>query len=210
MVLRLNGTDSILPGANRNNEIDIWKAASQQGIAPPLLYSDEHNRFLVSTCIDNHLPSHPPLNEAFTNQAFDLLKRCHKLNVAAPNINYASHIEHYWQIIKTKDQSPNHALHQQRKPMQSTLKALLRANTPTGPCHHDLVIANFVGTPNRLYLIDWEYAARGLLVMDYAALSTEWNIDDTTVLARTGIRPELLTKAKALYGYLCKLWQELT
>ena len=59
--------------------------------------------------------------------------------------------------------------------------------------------------PERLYLIDWEYAANGLQIMDYAALATEWQIDDATILAKTDFNPESLTKAKALYQYLCAL-----
>jgi len=73
-----------------------------------------------------------------------------------------------------------------------------------------LVVANFVGSSERLYLIDWEYAARGLLLMDYAALGVEWGIDDAVITNQTGIEAELLIKAKELYKYLCKLWEEAT
>ena len=206
MVLRLNGTDSLLPGANRRNEIDIWQAASKQGIAPPLLYIDDKTGFLVSTYINNSLPTNPPLNEASTNQALELLKSCHQLDVDAPGINYSSHIEQYWQIIKTKNHSPNPVLMRQRKPMRKILNTLVTSGTPTGLCHHDPVVANFVGNTNRLYMIDWEYAAHGLLIMDYAALSVEWGIDGAVVIERTGVELELLVMAKAFYKYMCELW----
>ena len=206
MVLRLNGTDSLLPGANRRNEIDIWQAASKQGIAPPLLYVDDKTGFLVSTYINNSLPTNPPLNEASTNQALELLKSCHQLDVDAPGIDYSSHIEQYWQIIKTKNHSPNPVLMEQRKPMRKILNTLVTSGTQTGLCHHDPVVANFVGNTNRLYLIDWEYAAHGLLIMDYAALSVEWGIDDAVVIEQTGVELELLVMAKAFYKYMCELW----
>lgn len=208
LVLRINGTGSLLPGANRNDEINIWKAAAKQGIAPPLLYVDPENRYLVSTYIHSNLP--PQLNTAFVDQALNLLESCHQLDVKASSINYHNHIEHYWRIIEAKTQPTNPDLIKQRKPIQQALDSLLNSNTPTGICHHDPVTANFVGTPNRLYLIDWEYAANGLQIMDYAALVTEWQIDDATILARTDFNPESLTKAKALYGYLCTLWEEAT
>ena len=210
LVLRLNSTDSALAGINRNVEINIWKAASQQGIAPPLLFADDNNQFLVSTYIDSNLPSQPPFDEAFTRQAFGLLKHCHELDVDAPAIDYSSHIEHYWHIIEDKDQLSNQTLPDQRLPMQSMLESLIASSPPTGLCHHDPVVANFVGNTDRLYLIDWEYAVRGLLVMDYAALSIEWGLDTKIVLAQTGIEPALLVKAKAVYRYLCELWQEST
>ncbi len=210
LVLRLNSSNSALPGINRNIEIDIWKAASQQGIAAPLLFADANNRFLVSTYIDNSLPSKPPFDEAFTRQAFELLNRCHKLDVDAPAMDYSSHIEHYWQIIENKDQLSNQTLLDQRGPMQSMLESLVASNSPMGLCHHDPVVANFVGNTDKLYLIDWEYAARGLLVMDYAALGIEWGMDNEMVLAQTGLEPALLAKAGEVYRYLCELWQEAT
>ena len=93
--------------------------------------------------------------------------------------------------------------------MQSVLESLLQ-NTPTGLCHHDPVTANFIGNPCHLYLTDWEYAAIGLQIMDYAALATEWRLDNATVLERTNIEPGLLIEATALYRYLCLLWNEAT
>ena len=94
--------------------------------------------------------------------------------------------------------------------MPSVLESLLASNSPTGLCHHDPVVANFVGNSESLYLIDWEYAARGLLVMDYAALGIEWGLDNEMMLAQTGLEPALLAKAEVVYGYFCELWQEAT
>jgi len=209
LVLRINGTSSLLPGTSRNDEINIWKAAAKRGIAPPLIYVDPQNHYLVSTCIDNDLPPEPQLNKEIVDQAFSLLESCHQLDVKASSINYINHIDHYWQLIEIKNQPVNPDLIQQRKPIRQTLNTLLTSNTPTGICHHDPVTANFVGTPDRLYLIDWEYAANGLQIMDYAALATEWGIDDATMHRQSGINPDLLTDAMAIYAYLRALWQEI-
>ena len=209
LVLRINGKGSLLPGANRNDEINIWKAAAKQGIAPALVHVDPENQYLVSIYINSNLPPQPQLNDAVVDQAFSLLESCHQLDVKASSINYLNHIEHYWQIIEAKNQPINPDLSNQRKPIQQTLDSLLNSNTPTGICHHDPVTANFVGTPERLYLIDWEYAANGLQIMDYAALATEWQIDDATMHAQTGFDLDLLTMARAIYTYLRALWQEI-
>ncbi len=210
MVLRLNGDDSLLPDPNRACEIEIWQAASQQGIAPPLLHVDEHTRYLVSTYIENTLQPRPQLDEAFIDQALSLLSRCHQLDIEAPSIDYTDHIKKYWGIIEDKDHVTNSGLQQQRQAMQELLEDILNSDTPMGLCHHDPVVANFVGSTERLYLIDWEYAAHGLLVMDYAALGIEWGIDDAAIVARTGLESEELTMAKSLYHYLCALWKEIT
>ena len=209
LVLRINGAGALLPGTERHDEITIWRAASQRGIAPPLVFVDTRNRYLVSTYIDNGLPQHPQTNPAVIDHAFKLLEGCHQLNINASQIDYFNHIEHYWQLIEAGNHPPEPSLVEQRQPMQQVLESLIHSNTPTGLCHHDPVIQNFVGSPERLYLIDWEYAAIGLQIMDYAALATEWEIDDATMRRRTGIDPGLLTDAKAIYAYLHALWQEI-
>lgn len=210
MVLRLNSPNTRLPGANRTCEIDIWQAASKHGIAPRLLHADQHTGYLVSTYIENGLPPQPPFAEAYTKQALDLLRRCHELEVEADHIDYSSHIERYWHIIEGKQALLNPALLQQRQVMQELLETLINSGTPEGLCHHDPVVANFVGNTERLYLIDWEYAVHGLQVMDYAAMCVEWEVDDTLILDQTRIKPGSLAMAKSFYVYLCNLWKEVT
>jgi thiamine kinase-like enzyme len=208
LVLRINGASSLLPGANRDTETSIWQAASQQGIAPPLVFVDAQSQYLVSRYIDTDLPSRPQKNPACVEQAFSLLQSCHRIETEAPTINYFDHIEHYWRIIESGNKPPGPNLKKQREPMLLLLKSLLGSNSPTGLCHHDPVITNFVGTPGRLYLIDWEYASNGLQIMDYAALVQEWQLDDATILGHIHFEPELLIKARKLYRYLCLLWNE--
>jgi thiamine kinase-like enzyme len=210
LVLRINGAGSLLPDSNRGNEIRIWQTVSNQGIAPPLLFVDAQYRYLVSTYINNDLPANPQSDPATLDQAFKLLATCHQLDADAPNIDYAAHIEHYWQLIEASNNTANQMLLEQREAMQVALESLISSNTPTGLCHHDPVIENFVGSPDHLYLIDWEYAANGLQIMDYAALATEWQIDDITMQAKTGLDRAHLKMAKPLYKYLCSLWQAAT
>ena len=210
LVLRINGAGSSLPGADRSNEATVWRAASEHGIAPALVFVDNRHQYLVSTYIESTLPADPQTDKVILDQALKVLKTCHQMDVSAPGIDYARHIGHYWQMIEAGKKPHDPRLDRQRKPMQSTLESLISSNTPTGLCHHDPVIANFVGTPDRLYLVDWEYAATGLQIMDYAAFATEWHIDDATIQAKTGLDRDHLKMAKALYGYLCMLWEAVT
>ncbi len=210
MVLRINGSETALPNSNRSDEIKIWQAASKHGIAPRLLYVDKQSRFLVTTYISSDLPAESQHDDRLIVRALGLLRQCHQLEVEAPTINYTSHIQKYWQIIEGKEARINPALIKQREPMQLLLETLLNSGSPTSLCHHDPVKENFVGNPERLYLIDWEYAAHGLTVMDYAALSVEWEVDDNIIMEGTDLEAEPLAKAKTLYKYLCNLWEEIT
>ncbi len=209
MVLRINNEATRLPGIERNEEARIWQAASAAGIAPPLLYVDHQSEFLVSLFIENQLPLNPARSEYLIDQAFDLLERCHRLAMDTKTIDYADHIEQYWKIIAASGQSLNPSLHEQRYPIHALVNKLLQGHTQTGLCHHDLVTANFVGGPERLYLIDWEYAAHGFIVMDYAALAVEWGIEDAVIVEKTHLDPESLSLARQLYNYLCALWEEV-
>jgi thiamine kinase len=208
LVLRLNAQDTLLPGESRGHESEIWQAASHAGIAPSLLYYDEQAGYLVSRYIENELSVNPQSDHVIANQALDLLGRCHQLQLDVPSIDYADHIERYWRRIESKNISVRPELIEQRIPMQLVLETLYSRGTETGLCHHDPVVANFVGSAENLYLIDWEYAANGLQIMDYAALGVEWSIDDSELIIQTGIEQDLLLMAKSLYRYLCDLWGE--
>lgn len=210
LVLRINNKAVFLPGHDRNDEFTAWRAANQRGIAPPLVYADAGQRFLVSAYIDNELPQNPQSDPAVIDRAFELLQGCHQLDAAVSRIDYLSHVDHYWSLIEAKKHRPDPGLLELRRPMQQALESLIDSDTPRGLCHHDPVIQNFVGSAERLYLIDWEYAAIGLQIMDYAALASEWQLDEATVVAKTGVNQEQLTMAKAVYFYLCLLWEAVS
>ena len=186
----------------------IWQAASNAGLAPALLHFDERQCILISRYIENNLPAQPAASKSVVDLAFTLLKRCHQLETDAHSLDFSEHIQHYWRLIEAKGVPADPVLLKQQEPMQALLDSQHFKDAETGLCHHDPIIANFVGSPDRLYLIDWEYAAKGLLVMDYAALAIEWGIEDNIILAHSGSDPELLIMAKKLYTYLCKLWQQ--
>ncbi len=209
LVMRLNASSRLLPDSNRSNEIRVWQAASAAGLAPPLLYSNERESIQISAYVPDSLPARPEADTAIADHALNLLGRCHQLDVAAPNLDYARHIRRYWQLIEAGGHSIDPSLSGQREHMQGLVDSLSTGGAVTALCHHDPVRANFVGSTDRLYLIDWEYAARGWVVMDYAALLIEWNMDDQSVLARPGVEPDQLAMAKQLYRYTCALWTVL-
>jgi len=209
LVLRMDAKPVLLPGGERQGEAEIWCLASAAGIAPPLLHTDEQAGFLVSAYINNGLPARPQAKPEIIENAFKLLQRCHALEVEAPRMDYAAHIESYWQLITSTGATPDRSLCTQRKPMQSLLATLLSSGTPTSLCHHDPVVANFVGNTDRLYLIDWEYASGGLQVFDYAAFGVEWELGTAEIAARSSLDAKLLDLAKTFYQYVCALWETL-
>ena len=204
MVLRINANGQSLPGIDRHREAKIWRVASQAGISPQLLHAEP--AYLVSEFVASERMANTAATEAMTDQAISLIRQCHALEVDVANLDYAAHIQRYWDLIDNSGLSVDESLAQQKLLMQDNLEALLLTSTEVVLCHHDPVKANFIGSAQRLFLIDWEYAAKGVAVMDFAALAVEWGVDDRIVLDGTHIQPETLNQAKRLYEYMCQLW----
>lgn len=209
MVLRVNATDELLPGRERDTETRSWRAASAAGVAPMLLHSELDKGFLVSAYIENNLPGHPAKDMNLAHKALELLQACHRLDVDIPAIDYMAHVDAYRQIIEDRNLVTEPSLEAEHDPARLVLKELLKSEAPTTLCHHDPVQENFVGGPGKMYLIDWEYAARGLRALDYAAFAREWGLDDATIATRSGIDIQLLSMAGRFYRYQCRLWETI-
>jgi len=138
-----------------------------------------------------------------------LLATVHELDINVPVLNYAVHIEKFWQLIESRPYRENVPLLQRREPMRELVEDFMASATDIGLCHHDPVTSNVVRKDTHLYLLDWEYAARGPVAMDYAALSVEWNIGSAEIVDRVALEPALLETAKTVYQYLCQLWNEV-
>lgn len=209
MVMRQNAPVDDLPGVDRANELVIWEAAANDGLAPAVLYSDDQAGFLVTEYIDGGSLAQFNLDSAFIDRLVNLLSRVHAIDVKAPLLDYAAHIEKFWRLIEARQTLDDSALLTQRKAMRERVAEFGALANIAGLCHHDPTSANIVEKDNHLYLLDWEYAARGFVAMDYAALSVEWGIDSAEIIKRVALEPALLETAKTIYLYICRLWQEI-
>jgi thiamine kinase-like enzyme len=209
LVMRLNAQDAALPGIDRANELPIWIAAHKAGVAPAVLHADEDAGILVTEYLDGPTLKSSDLDGSLTDHLVRTLQAVHKIGIDTRLISFATHIDMFWRDIEKRQSLVDESLLQQREPLRMLVREFVKAAGPVGLCHHDPVPENFVRRHDRLYLLDWEYAARGPVVMDYAALSVEWDIDNTEIAQRTGVDPELLESAQQIYRYICALWAEI-
>jgi thiamine kinase len=210
LVMRLNAPTDVLPGVDRGNEALILQAASHAGLAPPVLHIDQQNGLLVTEYIDGISLDQADIDDLVIDRLTGLLAAVHALDINAPVLDYASHIENFWQLIESGQQRKNMHLQEQRQPMQALVAEFLRAAIDIGLCHHDPARSNVVCKGEHMYLLDWEYAARGPVAMDYAALSVEWDIGSAEIVKRVALEPASLEMAKTLYLYICELWNEVS
>jgi thiamine kinase-like enzyme len=209
LAMRLNSPAVALPGVDRANEARIWQAASNAGLAPAVLHIDTQSGLLVTEYIDGASLDASEIDDPLIDRLVRLLADVHELDINVPVLDYAAHIENFWQLIESRPHRENMRLLQRREPLQQLVEEFMASVTHIGLCHHDPARSNVVRRDNKLYLLDWEYAARGPVEMDFAALSVEWDIDTAKICNRTELEPVLLETAKTIYLYICALWSEV-
>lgn len=209
LILRVNAPAEKFPGIDRAREARIWRAASDARFAPPLVFVDPEERFIVTEYIDGHALDPSQLDGASVDRLFALLAGIHDLDLDVPVLDYSIYIRVYWKKIDSESGLHNPDLQWQRQTMQALVTEFIASKPATGLCHHDPVPSNVIPANNRLYLLDWEYAARGFVAMDYAALAVDWGIEDAVIVEHTGTDPTVLDMAKQLYFHFCQLWKEI-
>lgn len=208
-VMRLNKPSAVLPGVDRAEEIRNLQAAGGAGIAPRVMHSDLQAGLLITEYIDGTTFGGSNIDSMLIDRLVNLLSRVHSLAIETPAIDYAAHVDAFWRLIEDRQTRPNESLLQRRESMCALVNGLVTADSTIALCHHDPSRSNVIDRNGQLILLDWEYAAPGPVVMDYAALSIEWGIDATEITRRVALNPDMLETAKTVYRYVCQLWSEV-
>jgi thiamine kinase len=206
-VLRLNAPNSRRLGIDRHREATILTAAATAGIAPTVAYCAAEHGLLITEFIDGR----PLLREALHDPAsvarlLSLIRRVHAIKVELPVIDFYAHAERYWQRLIDERFEPPNALLRERRSVTEQRDARLDVVDEVGLCHCDPTPKNVIERDGRLYLFDWEYAARGWSAFDYAAIAIEWDMPLARLQETTGLDQRQLRYAAALYRYTCRLW----
>jgi thiamine kinase-like enzyme len=181
-VLRIAGAGTA-SYIDRAGEAHNARLAAAIGIAPEVLYADPAGGLMLTRLI----PSGRPLSAADLRQpatlahAMDLLKRLHESGLAFQGrMELLPKLDQYIALAARKGWPEGLDLTPARRAAEAARPALERGGAPWGPCHIDPVPHNFVvgGAPERLYLLDWEYAAMCEPLWDLAAVSIEAELDE--------------------------------
>ncbi len=206
-VLRFNADKHNISGVDRQRERDILDAAGTAGLAPAVVYCSIEQNILISEFIDGqHWPICTLHDPDKLSRLLNTLQHIHTLDVSTTAFDYRQHAENYWQQLQAGKITVPDELCQQREKILPLLAAIPAS---TVICHHDPNPKNIITRADRLYCLDWEYAAPGWPAFDYAALSVEWNIPVKKLALTEEINIDDVEKAVELYIYLCKLWQYL-
>jgi thiamine kinase len=203
-VLRINARDCDLSGIDRKREKVILKQASAAKLAPAIVYCSVDKQVLITEFIqEKSSTSADIVDPENMSRLLDAVKNIHRLDVDSERIDYRQHENRYWQRLLKRDVYLSAELHQRRQYIQEFINDIPHSSTI---CHHDLNPSNVLVSTDRMYFLDWEYAAPGWPAMDFATLSVEWKLAPEQLLSATGIDALQLKQAIALYTHLCELW----
>ncbi len=203
-VLRINAQNSKALGIDRERERLILELASAEELAPNVMFFSAEHGVLISEFIDGQHWHSPELEDAEKmSLLIDSMKKIHLLQVTTSPFNYYEHAENYWQQLLDRNINIPEELHQKREWLMPQFSNISVSNII---CHHDPNPENIIFKSGKLFFLDWEYAAPGWPVFDFAALSVEWNIPVSELIVHHEIDVNEIIQASELYRYLCDLW----
>jgi thiamine kinase-like enzyme len=164
-VVRVNASNSLSLGIDRDRERKILQLLQSTGCVPKLLFSSD--QVLVTGFCEGRHWTEDDLSAVSNRRAVDaMLEQIQSIAVAdLPPRNYVDYCTAY---IKQLNQSLIEPALIEK--ILSAAAAIDNSVRPAVICHHDLVPENIIVTANGLVFLDWEYAAMGHPALDYLRL----------------------------------------
>ncbi|QIK70349.1 phosphotransferase [Erysipelothrix sp. HDW6C] len=155
---------------NYAHEAIVLKMIADADLDAPTLYFDEKSGVKVSAYIDDaHV-----YNNSHIRDAARLIRRLHDLDVlSGESFDILAKYEMYKKRIST----PLYNL----EPYEDFIRHVAISSAPHTLCHNDLVQGNLLFTPDRAYLIDYEYAMDNDPFFDIMSFLTENDIQDPSL-----------------------------
>lgn len=157
-------------------EVQVWRLAAQQGLAPQLIHVDATYRFVVAEFIEAELYQGCAQHQALLSTT---LRHFHQLEASLSGSvvslteilkTYQAKLDPQSQYVCAQNEVMQRAYH--------AAKQLESASLPLGLCHMDLYTDHMLFTHDQCYLIDFEYAQKSYRVLDFASLG----LDDPSFL----------------------------
>lgn len=159
--LRINHPDPVRLGIDRALEREIVHLTAAAGIGRPCCYWDPANRFALFPWLEARTWTMTDLASPDQRaRLWPLIERLAEIKLDRARRSYREYLQHYWNQLEQAG-AIERELSSSWDRFQPHLEAFDRSPWPERLVHHDLVPANILDTGQRLYLIDWEYAAPG-------------------------------------------------
>jgi thiamine kinase len=170
-VLRLNAAEGGFLGANHEREAQLQRAAAQSGLAPPLIYADSAQGFIITKYIDGRAWEASDLaRPAALRWLGARLRALH--DIAAPVVapfDLGALLRAYCARLTEAAPAERALFASLLQQSEATLAVCAGGGRSATIVHNDLHHSNLIEA-DRLYLIDWEYAAVADPLFDLACV----------------------------------------
>ena len=170
-VVRLHDPAAAVLGADHEREAQLHAAAAAAGLAPALIHVDAAHRFMIMEYV---------AGELWTSQDFGRADRLQQLGGALHALHSITPpvvapfdvwvvLEHHYQRLEHGAPEEGGAFDRLMRRARAALQASGTAARAKTLVHIDIHHTNLIGT-ERLYLLDWEYAAVADPLFDLACI----------------------------------------
>jgi thiamine kinase len=216
-VLRLNAAEGGLLGANHEREAQLQRAAAQFGVAPPLIYADRAQGFMITKYIDGRAWEASDLARPEALRWLGArLRALH--DIVAPAVapfDLGALLRGYCARLTAAAPAERALLASLLQQSEATLALCAGGGRSATIVHNDLHHSNLIEA-DRLYLIDWEYAAVADPIFDLACVLAYYpqaqphaqDLLDAAGLAETASIAVLMA-ASSLFVLLSFLWYRM-
>jgi len=169
-VVRLHNPEALALGADHEREAQLHAAAAAAGLAPALIHVDASHRFMIMEYVAGALWTSQDFGRADRLQQLGgALRTLHTIAppIVAPFDVWAVLERHYHRLRELPEEAADFAALMSRA--AEALRASGTQGRARGFVHNDLHHSNLIGS-ERLYLLDWEYAAVADPLFDLACI----------------------------------------
>lgn len=164
---------------NRHQEKGVYEVLKDKDLADHIVYFDENSGIKITHLIEDAHNCNP-YNLEEINNCFTILKKLHSLN-----LKVGHYFDLFKEIVKYEEYRNNTpSIYSDYEEVKRNILSLEdyinKLDRNICLCHNDSVADNFLVTKQKIYLIDWEYAAMQDPDLDvamfiiYAGYNKEW------------------------------------
>lgn len=200
--LRINSPKSAQLGVNREREQGILQGLAHLGFTPQLLYSSPTYSYSLFEYIEGEPWTKASTLSATSQQKItDLIRRYQQVQFKTTDStsadlytrNYIKYFNEYEKQLKPSALTDEEW--ERFFDFKESLQRWQNQQRTAVLCHHDLLPENIIEQENRLYILDWEYAAVGCGDLDFLSIGCRKQVKDAF--------------SQALFFWLNTLWFKL-
>ncbi|MDX6626283.1 MAG: hypothetical protein QOE56_1272 [Solirubrobacterales bacterium] len=179
LVVRLPGKDTDMLGIDRHSEAEANRCAARAGVAPEVAALLDDPPCLVTTFVEGEAMEPGQLREpAALIAVAAALRSVHGCEPIDASFSPFRIVEDYEGKARARDGEVP-AAYEHSRPTAAKIEAALRWRPHESVlCHNDLLAANFIGSPDGLRIVDWEYAGMGDRYFDLGNFAVNNELDD--------------------------------